>query len=192
MSHRDPLRADRPRLLAAYRQLRATQELLYGLPKPTIARIDGYCMGAGLSLAIACDLRLATPRSTFAASPSRIGLIYSDREVWRLALRIGMAGARDLLFTGRRISGTEALHLGLIDRLSEPADAETDCRRLLDELAAGSQHSVRKTKGQLLRMERALQAGTGADESEAEESFFEPDAAEGFLAFLERRAPRFP
>ncbi len=187
----DALRGNRAELRAVYRELRAVHELLYGMNLITIAVIDGFCMGAGLSLALACDLRLATPRSVFAAPPAKLGLIYSDTEVWRLALHVGAAGARDLLFTGRRVAAEEATRLGLIQRLSTADDPEASLIELLGELGSCSRASLRKTKAQILRLEREGVHGLRGDE-EAEEAFFEPDAAEGMRAFLERRKPRFP
>jgi enoyl-CoA hydratase/carnithine racemase len=186
----DALRGNRPELLALYRELRAVQELLYGMNRITIAVIDGFCMGAALSLALVCDLRLATPRSVFAAPPARLGLIYSDTEVWRLCLRVGAASARDLLFTGRRVAAEEALRLGLIQRLSTVPDPEALLSEVLGELRSCSPASLRKMKAQILRLEREGVHGLRGDE-EAEEAFFEPDAAEGMRAFLERRRPRF-
>jgi enoyl-CoA hydratase/carnithine racemase len=184
------LRGSRPLLLAMYRELRATQELLYAMDRPTIAAIDGYCFGAGLSLALACDLRLASSRSIFSAPPARLGLIYSDREVWRLALRIGTARARDLLFTGRRVEAVEALQLGLIERMTDAGGFAAALDEMLGQLASCSQNSLRKTKEQLLRLEREGPRGIAGD-GPAEDAFFEPDAAEGMAAFLGRRAPRF-
>jgi enoyl-CoA hydratase/carnithine racemase len=186
----EALRGNRAELLGLYRELRAVQELLYGMNRITIAVIDGFCMGAGLSLALACDLRLATPRSVFAAPPAKLGLIYSDTEVWRLALRIGAAGARDLLFTGRRVGAEEALRLGLIQRLSAAPDPQTPLLEWLGELQSCSPNSLRKTKAQILRLEREGAQGLRGD-LEAEQALFEPDAAEGMRAFLERRPPRF-
>jgi enoyl-CoA hydratase/carnithine racemase len=186
----DALRANRAELLTLYRELRAVQELLYGMNRVTIAVIDGYCLGAGLSLALACDLRLATARSVFAAPPARLGLIYSDTEVWRLALRVGAAGARDLLFTGRRVAAEEALRLGLIQRLSAADDPQALLSELLGELDSCSPGSLRKTKAQILRLEREGVHGLRGD-ADAEDAFFGPDAAEGMRAFLERRKPRF-
>jgi enoyl-CoA hydratase/carnithine racemase len=190
VAHLQALRSDRPQLLAMYRQLRATQEQLYALTLPTVALIDGFCMGAGLSLAMACDLRVATARSEFAASPARLGLIYSRCEVSRLVMHIGAGSARDLLFTGRRVDGAEALHLGLIQRLVRPQDMESALAELLREFAGCAPSSLRKSKQQLLRLER-LAANDGDGDAEAEDALFQADAAEGMRAFLERRAPRF-
>jgi enoyl-CoA hydratase/carnithine racemase len=184
------LRSDRPELISMYRELRATQDLLYRLPPPTIALIDGFCMGAGLSFALACDFRFATSRSEFGASPARLGLLYSSTEIWRLALRVGGAHARDMLFTGRRVAAAEALGMGLIERVTDDDSLEAALTELLAQLEAGAPSSIRKTKAQLLELERRSAPEPGED-TEAEEAFFEADAAEGFLAFIERRAPRF-
>jgi enoyl-CoA hydratase/carnithine racemase len=184
------LRAQPELLLAAYRELRETQELLYQFDRPTVAAVDGFCLGAGLSLALACDLRIGTPRSVFAAPPARLGLVYSDREVWRLALRIGCARSRDLLFTGRRVSAPEALELGLIERVSEPDGLDAALDELVLSFAGCSPAALRKTKRQILRFEREGAPGVW-DDTLAEDALFEADGVEGIAAFLERRAPRF-
>jgi enoyl-CoA hydratase/carnithine racemase len=186
----DRLREHRELLLATYRDLRQTQELLYEFDRPTVAAVDGYCLGAGLSLALACDLRIATPRSVFAAPPARLGLLYSDREVWRLALRVGFARSRDLLFTGRHVSAAEAFELGLIERLSETDGLDGALDELVLHFAACSPHALRKTKRQILRFEREGAPGV-EDDTLAEEALFDADGIEGISAFLQRRAPRF-
>jgi enoyl-CoA hydratase/carnithine racemase len=187
----DRLRGERAQLVAAYRELRAIQELLYTLDRPTVAAIDGFCLGAGLSLALACDLRVATVRSTFAAPPARLGLLYSDPEISRLALRVGTARARDLLFTGRRIEAAEALQLGLIERMSAADGLEAMVGELAAQFAACSPSALREAKRQILRLELDGPSRI-ADDSRAEEAFFEADGVEGMAAFLERRKPRFP
>jgi enoyl-CoA hydratase len=176
--------------LAGYRELRATQELLYVLDRPTVAAIDGYCLGAGLSLALACDMRIATRRSAFAAPPARLGLLYSDQELWRLSLRVGFARCRDLLFTGRRVAAPEALELGLVERLSEVEGLDIAVNELLGQFAACSIGALRKTKQQILRFERQGAAGVQGD-TLAEEALFDADGIEGIRAFIERRSPRF-
>jgi enoyl-CoA hydratase len=187
----DRLRTQREVLSAAYRELRETQELLHAFDRPTVAAVDGWCIGAGLSLALACDLCIGTPRSVFAAPPARLGLVYSDREVWRLALRIGFARSRDLLFTGRQVSAAEAFAIGLIERVSEAEAPGAVLDDLLEQFAACAPRALRKTKQQLLRFEREGPTGAG-DDTPAEHALFEPDGVEGIAAFLERRAPRFP
>lgn len=185
------LRAEPELLRGMYRELRATQEQLYRLPQVTLALVDGHCLGAGLSLALACDLRLASSRSLFAASPARMGLLYSDRELWRLMLHTGPARARELMFTGRRVAADEALRLGLVERVTAPEHLPSALEELLAELNACAPASLLRTKAQLLRLEQPDGPRLAADEFESEQALFAPDAAEGMRAFLERRAPRF-
>jgi enoyl-CoA hydratase/carnithine racemase len=196
ISELNRLRAEPDQLRDLYRELRATQEQLYRLPQVTLAVVDGYCMGAGLSLALACDLRLASARSVFAASPARIGLLYSERELWRLVLHTGVAHARDLMFSGRRVAAEEALRLGLVERISAPEELPAAIEQLLAEFNGCALGTLRKTKAQLLRLEQPAWQQRAAqhpaeDDAEAEQALFGADAAEGMLAFLERRAPRF-
>jgi enoyl-CoA hydratase/carnithine racemase len=117
--------------------------------------------------------------------------VYSDREVWRLALRIGFARSRDLLFTGRRVAAAEAFALGLIERLSEHDGLDAVLHELLEQFAACSPRAQRKTKQQILRFECEGVPGV-LDDTLAEEALFEVDGVEGISAFVERRPPRFP
>jgi enoyl-CoA hydratase/carnithine racemase len=185
------LRADPPRLAAAYRLLRSVHERLYRMPQPTLAAIDGPCFGAGLSLAIACDIRIATARSSFGAAPARLGMLYGNAELSRLALRIGMGRTRDLMFTGRRLDAAGALQVGLIEHLCGDDELEARCNGVLDELRKCATSSLRGTKQQLLALEQAQFAPLFQDDFLAEASVLGPDAGEGLAAFIERRAPRF-
>jgi enoyl-CoA hydratase/carnithine racemase len=185
------LRADPPRLAAAYRLLRSVHERLYRMPQPTLAAIDGPCFGAGLSLAVACDLRIATARSSFGAAPARLGMLYGNAELCRLALRIGMGRTRDLMYTGRRLDAAAALQAGLIEHLCGDDELDARCAGLLDELRKCAASSLRGTKQQLLALEQAQFAPLFHDDSGAEASVLGPDAGEGLAAFMERRSPRF-
>jgi enoyl-CoA hydratase/carnithine racemase len=184
------LRAAPRELIDGYRRLRETQEQLYTMDCPTVAVIDGFCMGAGLSLALACDFRIAAAGSIFAAPPARLGLIYSDREIWRLMQRVGVLHSRELLFTGRRIDTARAREMGLVDSVGDSAALAPAVDALIADLLACSASSLRTMKRQLLRLETGGASAVG-DDALAEAAFTGADAAEGIAAFLERRAPRF-
>jgi enoyl-CoA hydratase/carnithine racemase len=185
------LRGQRDALISYYRELRAVQEQLYSLPLPTIALVDGYCLGAGLSLAIACDLRLASTGSVFSAPPARLGLQYSDQEMFRLVGTVGAAATRDLLFTARRLSASEAFAIGLIGGEVEAEALEATLAELLRQLLACAPRTLRRIKEQLLRIEAGGgQRALHGDEA-AEQWLLGEDAAEGMQAFAEKRAPRF-
>jgi enoyl-CoA hydratase len=110
-------------------------------PKPTIAAIDGHCLAGGLELALWCDLRVATPASTFGCAERRWGVPLIDGGTQRLPRVIGMGRALDLLLTGRTIDAAEALEIGLLTRVAD--DALTAALALAEEIAAFPQDTVR-------------------------------------------------
>ncbi|MFN4226348.1 MAG: enoyl-CoA hydratase/isomerase family protein [Hyphomonas sp.] len=154
--------------------------------KPVIAAIEGACVGGGVSLAAACDLRVAHSGASFGVTPAKLGLVYPPGDVRRLLQLIGPGAAKDLLLTGRLIPAAEAKAIGLIDRVTEEPVLQA-ARDLAAEIASVSQWSVRAVK----KMIRGLQAGWREDGPEAEalflEGFANPDFAEGVRAFLDKR-----
>jgi len=157
--------------------------------KPVIAAIEGACVGGGVSLAVAADLRIAAAGATFGVTPARLGLVYPPGDMQRLARLVGPGTAKRLLYTGRIFSGAEALRMGLVDELVETSEILPAARALALEIASVSQWSVRATK----RMLRGLANGLEAESPEAEalflEGFANPDFAEGVSAFLGKRRP---
>ena len=110
-------------------------------PKPTIAAIDGHCLAGGLELALWCDLRVATPASTFGCSERRWGVPLIDGGTPRLPRVLGMGRALDLLLSGRTIDAAEALQIGLLTRVAD--DALAAAIALAEEIAAFPQDTVR-------------------------------------------------
>ncbi|MDA0161437.1 crotonase/enoyl-CoA hydratase family protein [Solirubrobacter ginsenosidimutans] len=113
-------------------------------PKPTIAAIDGHCLAGGLELALWCDLRVATPASTFGCVERRWGVPLIDGGTQRLPRVVGMGRALDLLLTGRTIGADEALAMGLLTRVAE--DAPAGALALAEEIAAFPQDTVRSDR----------------------------------------------
>lgn len=161
------------------------------MDRPTIAVIQGACTGGGCGLALACDLRLATPESFFAIPPAKLGLVYSLVDTRRLFDLVGPARAKEMLFTGRRISAARALEWGLVDHVIEAAHLEAAARELATEIAGVAQGSVRAAK----RIVNAICAGARAETAESQrlydESFTSPEFREGALAFLEKRSAKY-
>lgn len=103
-------------LVARFREdMRRALDALRDLTIPTLALVDGACYGAGVALAIACDLRIAGSRAEFAITPAKIGISYPQEDVHRLVQLIGPARAAQMLFTANRIRGEEAVAIGLAD-----------------------------------------------------------------------------
>lgn len=168
-----------------------TQLLLQRLPQTAVAVIDGACVGGGLGLALACDLRLASDRARFAITPARLGLVYSAEDTRRLVHAVGMARARELLLTGRQLDAATAGHWGLVHQVVEADRLAAAEAALLDGLAATSGQARRGIKTVLAHVGGDPQA-SGADARAAfEQAFHSSDFAEGAAAFLARRAPQF-
>ena len=179
-----------PESAAAYNAtVRAALAALRDLPLPVLARIEGPCVGGGIALALACDLRFADPGAVFAITPARLGIAYSPADTALVVAAVGAARAKDLLFTARRVGAAEALSIGLIERLSAPGALDADVAACAEELARLSPASIAQAKATVNALapvadDPALIAGFLA-------LFSGPDFAEGRAAFLARRPPRF-
>lgn len=114
-----------PKEAAAFRTaMRGALDAIAGLPFPTVARIDGACYGAGVALAMACDLRLATPGAAFAITPAKIGISYPQEDAHRLVALVGPGQAARLLFTGLHVDATEAARIGLVELVAIAAELD--------------------------------------------------------------------
>jgi enoyl-CoA hydratase/carnithine racemase len=173
---------------AANAEIAEAVEALAGFAAPTIAAISGACVGGGVSLALACDLRVADATARFAVTPARLGLIYSHADTRRLVRAVGAARAKELLFTGRMVPAEEAARIGLVCTLAEDAEAEAD--RLAASLAAGSRPALRAIKRMVEDAAAGVPEGPWHRAAFAE-AFRGEDFAEGRAAFLAKRPPRF-
>lgn len=159
------------------------------LPKPVVALINGVVAGAGLSLALACDLRIGTKQSSYVAGFHGIGLTLDAGMSWFLPRLVGEARARELTLLNRTITAEEARHMGLLSALVDtPADAEP----ILTALAHGPTQAYARTKQELLATwEHTLPEQLALEARLQQEAANTADFAEGVQAFAERRAPRF-
>jgi enoyl-CoA hydratase len=161
-----------------------------GAAKPVIAMIQGFCIGGGLAIALACDLRIADSTAQFSLPPARLGLAYPLDGLRDLVSTVGAATAKLMLFTARRLSAAEALDLGLIDRLATAVEAET--LALCAEMVAGAPLTIAHAK----RSIDLIAGRPGAVEATeiarlAARCFDSTDYLEGRAAFAEKRKPRF-
>jgi enoyl-CoA hydratase/carnithine racemase len=172
--------------------IEAAAEALAALPMPTIAAVRGFALAGGAELAIACDLRVAAEDATFGFPEVKIGIFPGAGGALRLPHIVGSGAARDLLFTGRRLTAEDAFRMRLVDRLV-PAESVVEAAvELAASIAANAPLAVRAAK-------RALEASHGTRFDEARRAVNELRAAldstddyeEGLAAFAERRLPRF-
>ncbi len=172
------------------RQLYDEALRLFDSPLPVVAAVQGAAVGGGLGLACSADFRVASPQARFAANFAKIGLHQGFALSATLPAIVGLQRAQDLLYTGRRVSGDEALRIGLADRLAdEPRAAAHD---FAAELAAAAPLAVRAIRA-TMRVGLAARAKDAMARELAEQDKLWPtaDFAEGVRAFAERRVPRF-
>ena len=159
--------------------------------KPVIAAIDGACVGGGMSLAMAADLRVASEGARFGITPAKLGIVYPAGDTRRLVATIGAARAKDILFTARIFDVAEAKEMGLLSRVVARGEALAGARALGDAVAATSQWSTRAIK----RMIAGIEAGWDDTSAEATglfaDGFASEDFVEGYSSFLEKRPANF-
>jgi len=160
--------------------------------KPTIAQIEGVAVGAGCAIAVTCDLRVATPESTFGIPIARtLGNCVTGAAFSRLVDLAGPGRTKDMLFTGRLVPAEEAHEVGLVDRLVPAGEIEKAVRELALQIASNAPLTVRATK----EMTRRLLAKRRLTSPEArdliEMCYGSADFREGVAAFLAKRAPKW-
>ena len=167
-------------------------ERLQRCVKPTIAAIDGICFGGGLEVALGCDLRVATPRSSFATPEGRLGIIPGGGATQRLPRLVGRAWALEMLVMGRRLDAERALALGLVTRLVEPERLLPEVREMAEHIAGYAPLVPPFMKAMVnYGMEGSLGAGLALEKFAQGALLGTEDKAEGLRAFVEKREPRF-
>jgi 2-(1,2-epoxy-1,2-dihydrophenyl)acetyl-CoA isomerase len=165
---------------------------LHRSPKPTIAAVDGVAVGAGMNLAIGCDIVVATTRARFSEIFVKRGLTIDFGGSWLLPRLVGLAKARELALTGRMVHAGEAEAIGLVTRVVEPGDLEPTVTEMAEELAAGAPLAQRFVKTALDRSSSMSFEQALAFEEQAQALLLgSEDVIEGAEAFFEDRPPDF-
>ena len=158
--------------------------------KPTIAQVEGVAAGGGCAIALACDLRVATPEAMFGIPIARtLGNCLSGASYSRLLDVMGPGAAKDMLFTGRLIGGVEAQTLGIVNRLVSAGDIERNVRALSADIAANAPLTLRATKEMIRRVLAKRRLAAGEDADLVEMCYTSADFREGVTAFLAKRKP---
>jgi 2-(1,2-epoxy-1,2-dihydrophenyl)acetyl-CoA isomerase len=175
--------------------LRRAQELswlLYSLPKVTIAAVNGFAMGAGLGVCLACDLRIASEHAKFGTAYAKVGLGGDFGITWLLAQSLGAPKAKELFFLSELIDAPEALRLGLVNRVVAPEALAAQVGEIAMRIAHGPLTSFRYMKANV-NLAATTDFRTLLDR-EAETHLrcgMTEDHKEGVRSFLEKRAPKF-
>ena len=181
-------RGIRDEMSSFYRLFLAVRDL----PCPSIAAIQGAAVGAGLCVALGCDLRYVASEAQLGLNFAKLGVHPGMAATWTLPRLIGSAQAAELLFTGRLIDGAEALRMGLASRVLPAAEVLTQAQQTAREIAANAPIAVRAITRALARSEAAsLEDQLQFEASEQARTFATADAREGIAAIRERRTPGF-
>ena len=165
---------------------------LVSLPFPTIACVNGPAAGGGCNLALACDLRIASDRASFAQSFVRIGLHPDWGGTYFLPRLVGLSKALELCWLGDLVEAAEALRIGLVNRVVPHERLDEETRALAARLAAAPRTSVRLAKLHLrASAERTLEECLAAESEAQEACWASDDSGEGVRAFVEKRAAVF-
>ncbi len=187
---RDPSGSAHP--LMAMRDVADAALALHRMSKPTIARVDGVAVGAGMNLALACDLVVATDRARFSQIFRRRGLSVDCGGSWLLPRLVGMQKAKELVLLGDMLSSADASAMGLVNRVVAPSELDEVVSSWAARLASGPALALSMSKTLLNKsfetsMDQALEA-----ESQAQAvNLTGPDVREAFKAFAEKREPNF-
>ena len=152
---------------------------------PTVAFVEGDCVGGGCGIAMACDIRIATPNARFGITPAKLGLVYPLHDVKLLVDLVGPGQAKRMLYTGQLLDAAEAQRIGLVEIIDQSTDA------LVEQLLAASSYTALETK----RFIRRILDGQCEDDAQSlaifAAAFTRDDFAEGTAAFVEKRKPDF-
>lgn len=163
------------------------------LPVPAIAAVEGFALGGGMEIALSCDLIVAGEGATLALPEVGVGVIPGGGGTQLLTRRVGWSRAASMIFTARRLTGTQAHDLGVVDELVPAGSARERALQIAATIAANSPVAVRNAKKAMrLGMGTDLAAGLEIEDGAWRATAFSGDRKEGVAAFAERRTPQWP
>mgnify|MGYP001259972815 CR=1 FL=1 len=167
-------------------------EAVWNLSKPTIAMVDGFALGGGTELALSCDIRFASERSTFGQPEINLGLIPGGGGTQRLCRLIGYGRAMEIVLSGRMVSAEDALSMGIVNRIVPIDDLETETMMLATEISKKSPHTTKVAKRAVRgALELPFSEGVLMERSEFVALFDTEDKEIGVRAFLEKSEPEW-
>ena len=165
-------------------------KILQRFSKPTIALIDGYCIGGGLATALSCDIRLASKKSTFAIPAAKLGLAYDYLGIKKLRDIVGPSRAKYIFFTARQFTSDEAMQMGIIEQIFNDSDFDEHTLKVLNAISDNAPLTIASAK---LAIDADPQDSKMIQRCREFEQvcFSSKDYEEGRLAFSEKRKPIF-
>ena len=167
-------------------------EIISNLNKPVIAMIDGFCLGGGLEVAMACDIRIASNRTKLGQPEINIGIIPGAGGTQRLTNLAGEGRAMELILTGRMMDAEEAQNYGILNYIFEPAELEKKTMELARTIAEKSTFATERAKKSIKAAAKMnLEDGLKFEREMFVECLNSDDGIEGITAFIEKRKPEF-
>jgi enoyl-CoA hydratase len=165
---------------------------MIALPKPIVAALNGYAVGAGAEIAIASDIRIASERATFEFAEVRVGLFETNGVTYLLPRIVGHGRARELMLTGRRIDAAEACAIGLVSRVVSPESLMDEALTTAENMGRNAPVSMALVKECLNKSGEIALSDALVYETEAMMACaMTADAREGAMAFIEKRKPLY-
>jgi enoyl-CoA hydratase len=162
------------------------------LPMPTIAAVEGHCLGGGLELALCCDIRVASETARLGLPEVKLAVIPGSGGTQRLPRVVGATRAKELILTGRVLGAAEAERIGLVNRVVPAGEAVAAARELGSEIAGAGPVAVREAKRLIdTALDRAIGEGLVAEFEASERIFATEDMVEGARAFFDKRDPAY-
>jgi len=181
-----------PRARSFAREGGRTIDKIAALEKPVIAAINGFALGGGCELAMACDLRIASENSRFGQPEINLGIIPGSGGTQRLARLVGPAKAKELVFIGEMISAKEALEIGLVNKVVPASLIMDEARKMAEKMVGKGAVALAQAKSAINRgLNVDLATGLAYEIECFAHCFATEDQKEGFSAFLEKRKPKF-
>ncbi|MCF8610276.1 enoyl-CoA hydratase-related protein [Gordonia sp. HY285] len=163
------------------------------VPKPVIAAVNGFALGGGLEIALACHVIVADESATFGLPEVKVGLVAAAGGLVRLPRAVPRALARDMILTGRRLDADEALAHGLVSRIAPKGDVMATARGVAEEMLAASPAAVRASISTMAAADATPDTVTAVRDSLGvlDEILVSPDTTEGIMAFVQKRPPQW-
>jgi len=195
MSGADITELDKRDFILGRQQTKRRQEVynkISNLRVPTIAAVDGYALGAGLELALACTIRIASEKAKFGAPEVNLGIIPGDGATQRLPRIIGLGRAMDMILTGRMINAEEALNYGLVTKIAPPDELLNNAKEIANTIIKKAPLAVMFAKEAVnMSFDTSLNIGLNIESYLHSLTCASEDKKEGVEAFLNKRLPEF-
>ena len=162
------------------------------LNKPVIAAVNGIALGGGTELSLACDIRIAATNATMGLTETRLAIIPGAGGTQRLPRLVGRGKAKELIFTGQRISAEEALKIGLVNKVCDPKDLLDECKKMAATICKAGPVAIEQAKYAINRgLETDIYTGLAIESNAYWVCIPTKDRLEGLAAFKEKRKPNY-